>query len=95
MNIFINNVKLYLCCNGPKGNPPFPAPRSANWEFSGALFEPGSGFSTRPGNRRRLEALSKEITLQPGDSAEGLPLLGGGEEDIWLLLRFGVGVVGG
>ena len=36
-----------------------------------------------------------EITLQPGDSAEGSSLLGGEEEDIWLLLRFGVGVVGG
>lgn len=76
-------------------NPPFPAPRSANWEFSGALFEPGSGFPTRPGSRRRLGALSTEITLQPGDSAEEFSLLGGEEENIWLLLGFGVGAVGG
>lgn len=36
-----------------------------------------------------------EITLQPGDSAEGFSLLGGEEEDIWLLLGFRVGAVGG
>ena len=36
-----------------------------------------------------------EITLQPGDSAEGFSLLGGEEDDIWLLLGYGVGAVGG
>lgn len=36
-----------------------------------------------------------EITLQPGDSAEGFPLSGGGEDDVWFLLFVGAGFMGG
>lgn len=36
-----------------------------------------------------------KITLQPGDSAEGFSLSGGGEDDVWFLLVCGCGGYGG